>query len=253
MRPLLHVGIACLLFALTACTTPVYDLRSDPGFTYAPLLAGGLAIGGVAAQLEPLSPAVATQEAQVLAQAVAAERPALRIVGSEAVGRALGVPRQTRLQDAFGGGPLPGDVFSQLAPLGALARYVVYARLERDEVFQRQGTRVLDLPDPVYEARDRDGHRIWVPLYDRVEVIDVFETVRRLVVYFEVLDLHDVRVVWSGRIEKSGSHSNDFSRGVGPAWSPGFPGVGVFPPPPQAAGLLEAAYRGFAENLPKVP
>lgn len=256
---LLRVLMSVVGAVLTAaCTTPVYEGFRDPSFTYPLVRTGGLLVGGVAAVSAPLPARIADREAELLAAAVRSERPGLPVqTAAQADPRFAAAGQAQRLQ-ALALGPLPPETFAALAPLRKAGRFVIYARIEADRVQPVHEIAEHDLPDPMRESRDRKGKRILVPIYDRAELVESFTTRRVVDVRYTVLDLDARREVWSGRIEKSAEASNRVTLAEGEAGSFGYvaPAVappGAFPPAPVAGRLIEAAHRGFAENLPEVP
>lgn len=255
----LHAGIVAGLALLgAACTTPVYEGYADPAFTYPVARAGGLLVGGVASAIEPLPARIADREAELLAAAIRAERPGLPVQTAAQVDPRYNAAGQARRLEALALGPLPPELWPALAALRKAGRYAIYARIEADAVRQEHDIREHDLPDPMRESRDRKGKRILVPIYDRAELVEEYTTRRVVDLRFSVLDLDVRREVWSGRIEKSAEATNRVTLAQGQSGSfgyvaPSLPPPGAFPPPPVAGRLIEAAYRGFAENLPEAP
>lgn len=251
------IRVACAVL-LGACTTPVYEGFTDPSFTYPLVRSGGLLVGGVASSIDPLPARIADREAELLAAAIRSERPGLPVQTAALADPRFAAAGQAARLQALARGPLPPETYAALAPLRKAGRFVVYARLENDAVRQEHDIREHDLPDPMREARDRKGKRILVPLYDRAELVESFTTRRVVDVRYTVLDLDARREVWSGRIEKSAEASNRVTLAEGESGSfgyvaPAVPPPGAFPPPPVAGRLIEAAHRGFAENLPEAP
>ena len=98
-----------------------------------------------------------------------------------------------------------------------------------------------------------DGRFVSAPI---ISLADPEKAVEALRATSKALDVR--REVWSGRIEKSAEATNRVTLAQGQSGSfgyvaPSLPPPGAFPPPPVAGRLIEAAYRGFAENLPEAP
>jgi hypothetical protein len=261
------LGLAAL--GAVACTTPIRGLDRDPSFNQAAIGAGGLAVGGVVDARRQLDPALRTSYADLLRTALRSERPDLTILPAAAVVSALGESHYEEMLREYREVGAPSAQFLRmLSKRIDRARYLVLARIDQDRT--RRWTTEEDVTDSKgkqigSKTRYRHGRTVDVSL--------------------RIFDLDDGSTAWSGSIEKSSSNENTeddpfpdpasslhkrqsvgkdlrdaavagLALGVLGALlddgssSPAAP-RDPYPDPPDERSLLEQAFRGFAENLPK--
>lgn len=264
----LALALAALLAA--ACTTPIRGLDHDPSFNPISIGAGGLAIGGVVGARRPLDPGRRSSYADLLRTSFRAERPALTILTADAVANALGEDDyEEMLREYRELGAPSGQSLRLLAKRLDQARYLVLARIDRSETGRWTSDESID---------DSKGKEIGTKTHYRHG--------RTVDVSLRIFDLDGRATVWSGSVEKASWNENteedrdsDFyddprkrqsvGKDLRDAAIAGL-AIGVidailddggassssaapdpYPDPPDESDLLEQAFRGFAENLPK--
>jgi len=247
-----------LVLLLTACAAQVEGLRKDDSFTYLAAKEGGLAIGGVTSTLEPLPATERSRYAGVLLRATREERETFRVHPAGEVVAALGERRVDAMLDFYRRhGVLAAEDLARLTPQRLGARYLVLARIERDDVRQEKNESSMD----VVEYDDKGNAR---PT-KRVEVTVIHDTIRTVSASFQIYDLASDRSVWSGVITQHATRSNQTSQQFGKdeRWSQELlvelvrqllldgKGEDPYPKPAAFIDVLGQVFTGFAENLPE--
>lgn len=252
------IAVLVLTVLVAGCTSFVADQYADQSFNFKSLQEGGMVVGGVASAVTKLASKNADNEAARLVSSIHNLRPMLSVRTAAQADKHFSSANQAKRLEQFALGPLPPESFSGLAPLRKYGRYVVYARIETDAVSQSHGVEEVALPGTMQQVRGKKGRVYITPSYDHSAVVEVYRSTRTVGVRFSVIDLDQKREVWSGRVNKIFNTTNNVTNSIsnsryvdyrGPSASP----LAGFPAPPASDTVLEAAYRGFAENLPAAP
>jgi hypothetical protein len=231
-----------LVATLGACAQPhVFGLRHDPTFTYQSLDSGSIAVGGVTSITgdEAPTPATRGQFESLLATALREAYPRLKVVSAGAVAGALGDGSHGELLARYRlAGELDSAALQEMSNRLSNLRYVVLARIEAD---------VTDSSETV--TQDSLGKK---SKYEQVALV----ASRTMTVGFLVYDISLRRAVWSGRLAKSDSASNNYvePRGfVESLVTALLRGSHKYPGAPQQLKVLRLLFEEFAESLPQPP
>ncbi len=246
-----------LLWLLAGCTTPVKGLYQEESFSYPNVQRGGLGVGGVVNAVDPgayWEPMQRVGYAEVLWRALRDETEGLPLTSALTLSEAIGEENWRALLDRY-------RAQGRLDPAGVAligahyhgARYLVLARLERNEVSREESDETK--PQTEYDRKLKQEVET-----GRMERTRTRTTRRQLGASFQVLDLQNGgHTVWSGAIEKSASEQASKSDLYDPkrrlaetiidGLLQGDPPE--FPEPPSFDALVERLFTGFAENMPK--
>jgi hypothetical protein len=179
-----HARVAILVVASMSCAAPTKASGKAGTITYQNLVPGGIAIGGVTSRVDgPTSqPGSRESMARAFEGVLRDQRPDIPLMGADRVRAAVGDEIYESMLAQF---QLKGEV--SVSTLDSLrtalvdsVRYVVVARIERD--------------DPIQDTTERDTD------YDRTTDPETFKTaMRTVVVGFRVYDLHDGKLAWKIR------------------------------------------------------
>lgn len=238
------------------CATHVEGLQADPRFTYAAVMSGRIAVGGVVSAWEDLPPPVRSQYADIFARALREERPSYPLMSPSGVSTAMGVRAYEAMLRQYRdyGGLGPQDFRAAHQGLPDI-RYLALARLERDDIAHDRSEYEQDEMKEDKKGKSKPTGRVIVTIRH--------ETSRIVAATLHIYDLWEGRLVWSGLVTKSSTESNEdrntYSKGD--SWKDELlvsvvKGVVLdeadpYPAPPPLHQLLEWTFEGFAENLPE--
>ncbi len=253
----LMIVLVCLI-GLAACKAQVVGMQQHPSFTYESVMQNRFVIGGIISTVKPLDDMARIRFSDLIGRRFAEEQPRMAIVrtgflikalGHEAYEQMLGEYRKTGIID-------PLDV-AQIRRDFPDIRYMMLARIEKNDVSQNHDQTETDVADSADDAKEGE--------FEQVRV-DVSLTTRRemgatLVIY----DLKQDVLAWSGYVSASETNSNDSSRTFNKdkRWKEELVDVfvdaliglnsGEYPVAPSQDEVLADIFEGFAENMPEPP
>ncbi|MDO6459474.1 hypothetical protein Q4485_02080 [Granulosicoccaceae sp. 1_MG-2023] len=186
-----------LLALLTACVVPQSSYRAG-GFSYERMQKYGLAVGGVvsASGAQPLYQYL--DWSKRLQTALHETRPSLPLVGAQATRERLGNNYKPVLDGFQQYNTVGRAELEMLRRAGLISRYVMFARIERDEAQK--------LPVQVLPYKDEKGRYF----EDRQNVVKA--TRREVVVTGQIYDLETGRQVWQERLVSAPRNQSRFVR-----------------------------------------
>jgi hypothetical protein len=168
-------------------------LVHDPSFTYEAVRSGILAIGGVTSALEGLPGAKQNRYANIMRMVFSQNRETFLIISAGTVANVLGHEEYRLMLNEYRTyGQLSDTMKRNLMTKFNTARYVVFARIEKDEITQSQSEEII-YDDTGMEIT---GTKI------------ILETTRSTDVSMITYDLWSGAIVWSGSVEECSSRSN---------------------------------------------
>jgi len=253
----LIIVLICLT-GLAACKTPVVGLQQHPSFTYETAIQSRFIIGGVASSVTPLNDMARVRFGDLMGRAFAEEKPELAIVRVGLLIKALGHETYEQILDEYREtGVLDAGDVAQLRHAFPDARYLMFVRIEQDNVRQNHDQTETDVADSPEDAKKGD--------YDQVQVDVSLNTTREMGATLSIYDLKQDVLAWSGYVSGSETNSNDSSRTFNKdkRWKEELVDVfvdtliglnsGEYPASPSQDEVLEDIFEGFAENMPEPP
>ncbi len=244
------VALCATVLFFNGCSTPVTGLKQDPSFNLATATTGGIAVGGVGHAVKPYDVPQMSRYSDLLTRVLDERCKHLRIQPVSAVFGPLGLEAYGKLLREYQMyGHLGPEHIKSLNSMPRQFRYLVMARVIRDQTEQERSQR-----DVWKDGKKKDD---WTEI--------TLSTEREVTGAFEIYDLQQGMLVWSGEISKSDSRSTSFTR-EDADWEAELIGATVgavlsqatggkthdgYPTAPAFDKLLERVFRGFAENIPK--
>lgn len=174
-----RLGAVLLIGAITGCAWDSANQVGRGAFNRNLLQKGGLIVGGVSSRTEMLSGAQRRALGRLMEQAFESQYPDMYVVTSTQVRDALGRSMFAQMHDSYRFHGTGSAVFmNALAKEFPDARYVAFARIERDQINRRR----LQL--------DSGGIEL--------------QTSRAIIVGMRLFDLHDRQtLVWAGALRSA--------------------------------------------------
>jgi hypothetical protein len=170
----------------SGCAAKITGLKKDKSFVYSAVLGGKMVIGGVASLTNPFNEQDRTRYANLLRSAIIEERKEFSVSPVSLVVNKLGKEDYHALLDSYRDtGGLSNEQLSMLKTKVTGVKYFVFARVEADDISKNVNT--------------TEGGK-------HVEK----KVSRAMAVAFEVYDIADAKVVWSGLISTTLSGSNSY-------------------------------------------
>jgi len=246
----------CLSLLLCACITPVDGLHKEQSFHYANVIEGGMLIGGVTATSKRLSPQVRRYYAELLRQSFQQKRPNYRLQGAGALENNLGYDTYHRLLDDYRNSRDVSVMMLKtlMQGMSPSMRYVVFARVERDDVTKQRFTH----EEAVYQSNgdDSSSDHSDVTTLAYTNRIETWQTKRTLAVALQVYDVEQLLLVWRGSVNKTGIRTNEYTDQIYPYEHPALVKLnGIetrhYPTIVSTGRVLQWVMEGFGENMPR--
>lgn len=246
-RPLVLLLVSALSAAAPGCGPKVDFLQQAPGFDFAALAGGRVAVCGVTTAVVPPDSAFSLREplTEILETRLLEKRPDLKALPARNLYSALGQDRYDSVLDDFEDS---GEISpSTLATLDTLmrdeARYIVLARVEHEKLDYDQSSST--------DSETGTETRTWT-------------TKLEIRVAFQVYDLQSAHSAWSAKLTGKDDNSStyedkDLSNGnfLGNLVSGlvegilGLSGHDDYPAPPDGNKILSDIFAEFASRLPR--
>lgn len=246
----MYLGLLAVIWGSvisSSCATRVKGLYCDPGFTYPAVVSGRMVVGGVTSALNPLPPATRNLYGNILSREFLDEQENFRILPSSRLASLIGSENLNRLLDEYRVyGQLSDAWLQELRPAVREARYLMLARIEKDDIQNERSD------ETVY---DKDGKSV----EDRRKI--TLKTERTVGASLGIYDLDRGIEVWRGTVEKSATRKTNYETNE---WGD-LASVVVdavldkdvrssrtdYPTPVSLDDLLNRIFEGFAENMPE--
>ena len=229
------------LCIVPACKTQVIGLVKDPTFTFEAITSGKMAIGGVTSALKRMPDAERNRYADMMRMRFLGERESFIILPAGIVAHFLGHDEYRNMLDEYRTyGRLSDKMKQRLITNFKVARYIVFARIEKDNISKSRRDVVRDEFGKELENKKT-----------------IMEITRSTDVSMNIYDLRTGVTVWSGTVEKYSSRSNEY---VEKRKSKFFLIALVetilesrpeYPEPSSLDEQLGRIFTGFAKNLPE--
>ncbi|MBI4042327.1 MAG: hypothetical protein HY391_02515 [Deltaproteobacteria bacterium] len=243
MRQMILGSLIFLALFLSSCATKVLGLKQSSNFTYSAIMDGKIVVGGVTSALGPLEEGKSVSLANLLRTSILEERKSFSVGSVGGVMNRLGSPLYLQISNEFRmNAELSDESQKRLSKVFSDYRFVVFARIEEDEVTQNR--------------REESTTN------DKGETLEkvIATSTRTITALLTVYDLRLNEIAWSGSISKNGMNQNEYKKAMGLIMVieviKGGPETTddrmyPYPKPPADTELLERIFEGFAENLPK--
>ncbi|HLB59365.1 MAG TPA: hypothetical protein VJL87_04715 [Bdellovibrionota bacterium] len=243
------LGLVAILVGISGCATKVVGLKKSPSFLYSNVQNGKMAIGGVVSATEEVKPAQVATYGNMLMNQIIEERSGIGVASTAMVKEKIGSKQyDALLNDYKNFGSLSKEQIKSLSRNLSGVRYVVFARIDRNEVTNDRAESAVTNSDGKEDPNKRK-----ITKYAG----------RAMSATFQVADLVEQDSAWSGSITKSSSNSKEYTKTefgnsiLGIVVAIANKGGGdedttyPYPTPPDEGQVLNYIFSGFAENLPK--
>jgi hypothetical protein len=244
-RSLLMRILALGLCAAAACQTRVKGLATDPSFTYEAVVSGKMAIGGVTSALTKMPEEERNRYADMMRMSFLEKRETFTIVPAGFVAHFMGHPEYRHMLDEYRTyGRLSDSLKEKVGARFTIARYIAFARIERDNISRSR----------TEETHDASGEEL-----EKKKTI--METTRSTEVSLNIYDLQTGVKVWSGAVEEYAVRKNEYVENKESKFflialfeaiiDAIFETPPEYPDPPSLDELLGRVFSGFARYLPE--
>ncbi len=248
-----------LMLLLASCKTQVAGLQQDPSFTKDSFRAHPIVIAGAVDMTQSISSIQVIHQGELIRQALLKKQKGLSLIPTQTVVSKVGEQPMQALWLAYQSqSVIPQEALQSIHKAFPQARYIIIAKIERNQSRQFRETWEEDVLNDMGEPTDR---------YRKV-IAQVAE--RQIAASLLVYDMKSQIRAWYARLEDGDEVSNQsqdtfrkdnsFNESVTAGLVSGFMGNltgGVLglaepdvPPVPPADPILMRMYEGFAENMP---
>jgi hypothetical protein len=246
MRTLAALLISATL--LSACATKVEGLLVKDDFTAPQIQRGGMVAGGVVAEPGKFDLLQSNNFSNAMVAAIQSERDYIKIGPPSLLINAAGKTQYAEIMDRFSTADLDEPTLTRVAAKLKGTRYLALAKIDANT------TEKTGYETEARESKDKNG----VVTREPGKVHRAHK--RSLIVTMTIYDLQSKSVAFTGQVKKNRETTKDYEKNLVTGIMSLVNAVkdksqeDVYPTPeaPQTRDVLQEAFAGFGQNLPKV-